>query len=170
MFTEKDNKMKVIRKQANSHNCIVCGLDNPNGVKARFYEMEDGTVVSLFEFNEMLQSYPERTHGGLITAMIDEIIGRAIWIKEPDTWGVTMKIEVEFHKPVPYGVPLKGIGRLTSITHLTFEGTGEILDMNGKMLARGKATYFKLPLEKIASVSHTGDINVMVKDDVKDIA
>ena len=42
--------MKVVKKQTLSHNCIVCGLDNPEGVKARFYEMEDGSLISLFSF------------------------------------------------------------------------------------------------------------------------
>jgi len=161
--------MKVLKKQSNSHKCIVCGLENPNGVKARFYEVEDGSLYSLFQFNEMNQSYPERTHGGLITAMIDELIGRAIWIKEPNTWGVTMKIDVEFHKPVPYGVPLKGIGRLTDITHLTFEGTGEIYDQQGHILAKGHALYFKLPLNKISEGTHPEEVNVFEPDNVKEI-
>jgi uncharacterized protein (TIGR00369 family) len=161
--------MKVKRKQSNSKNCIVCGLENPFGVKARFYEMEDGSLYSLFQFNEMNQSYPERTHGGMITALIDELIGRAIWINEPDTWGVTMKIDVEFHKPVPYGVPLKGIGRLANVTHLTFEGTGEIYDMQGHLLAKGSALYFKLPLSKITEGCHPEDVNVYEKDNIKEI-
>ena len=39
--------MKVLRKQANSRSCIICGMNNPLGVKALFffkqktaYEME----------------------------------------------------------------------------------------------------------------------------------
>ena len=64
--------MKVINKQTNSKMCILCGIENPCGVKASFYEMEDNSVIALFSFKEMHQSYPERTHGGMISAMLDE--------------------------------------------------------------------------------------------------
>ncbi|MCQ2741861.1 MAG: PaaI family thioesterase [Bacilli bacterium] len=162
--------MKVIRKQTNSKDCIVCGVNNKAGINASFYEMEDGTINALFSFGFIHQSYPERTHGGLISAVLDELIGRAIWINEPDQWGVTMKLTVEYHKPVPYGVPLKGMGKITKSTKLTFEGMGEIYDEEGHMLARGYATYFKLPLEKIATSAHAEEVNVMIPDDVKEIA
>lgn len=40
-------KKKVVRKHNNSGNCFVCGINNPWGLKARFYELEDGTVAAL---------------------------------------------------------------------------------------------------------------------------
>ena len=45
--------MKVLRKQANSKSCIICGMDNPLGVKAPFYEMEDNSVVTLFSYRSV---------------------------------------------------------------------------------------------------------------------
>ena len=165
------NPMKVIKKQTNSHNCLICGMDNPAGAKASFYEMEDGSVVALFKFNALLQSYPERTHGGVITAMIDETIGRAIWTKEPNMWGVTMTIDVKFRKPVPYDVPLKCIGKLTRDTSMTFEGEAKIIDENKTVLAEGHAVYFKLSYEKITNHDHEHEEDKMfvVKDSVKEI-
>ncbi len=154
--------MKVLKKQTVSHDCIVCGLDNPNGVKARFYEMEDGSLISLFTFKKHHQSYPERTHGGMITAIIDETIGRAIWIKKPGSWGCTIKLSIEYHKGVPYDVPLKCIGVIDSMSSLTFKGHAEIRTMGNVLLARGEALYMFLPLDTIAPHSHLdpGDVNV----------
>ena len=82
-----------------------------------------------------------------------------------------MKIEVQFHKPVPYDVPLKCVGRITKETGLTFEGTGELYDMEGKLLDRAFATYFKLSLEKATQdgVDHSEEINVMVPDGLTEI-
>ena len=34
--------MKVVKKQTNSYMCFICGIDNDSGLKANFYEMEDG--------------------------------------------------------------------------------------------------------------------------------
>ena len=105
--------MKVIKKQTNSKLCFICGIDNPYGLVAPFYEMEDGSVISLFQYKDIHQSYPGRIHGGLISAMLDEIAGRAIWITEPETWAVTTQLNVKYRKPVPYDTPLKAKGFIT---------------------------------------------------------
>lgn len=160
--------MKVLKRQPNSHDCIICGMDNKFGVKAPFYEMEDNTVISIFKYDFLHQSYPERTHGGMITCMLDELIGRAIWITEPDTWGVTSSLNIKFRKPVPYGVELKGVGKVVSNTSRAFEGVGEIYDKNGTLLASASAIYIKLPLNKIATTSHE-DIDVIIPCDRDEI-
>lgn len=167
--------MKVVKKQPNSHDCLVCGIDNPYGLHASFYEMEDGSLISLFHYDSKHQSYPERTHGGMIAAMIDESIGRAVWVKEPTIWACTIKLEIEYHQAVPYDVPLKCISRIDKENGITFHGVSSIETMDGKLLARGSALYMKLPLTKISPNKtkdgslHPDDINVYVPDEIKEI-
>lgn len=160
--------MKVLKKQTNSKKCIVCGIETKAGIKASFYEMEDESVIALFSFKEIHQSYPERTHGGLITAVLDETIGRAIWITEPNAWGVTANISVKFRKPVPYDVPLKCIGRITENKSRLFKGVGKLFTMDNELLAEAEAVYVKLPLTKICESDHD-DVNIYVDDDIKEI-
>ncbi len=167
--------MRVIKKQSNSKDCIVCGISNPYGVHASFYEMEDHSLIAVFSFDPNHQSYPERTHGGLISALIDETVGRAIWIDEPKTYACTIKLEVSFHKAVPYGEKLYCVGRIDKRNAISFEGHAEIKNKKGELLANGKALYMKLKLEQIApNSSHSGhlceeDLNIDVPDDVKEI-
>jgi Thioesterase superfamily. len=169
------NVMKVIKKQSNGHDCLVCGIDNPSGLHASFYEMEDESLIALFKYDSRFQSFPERTHGGMIAAVLDETIGRAIWIKEPELWACTLKLEVEYHQAVPYDVPLKCVGRIDKENSLTFHGMAEIMSMDGKLLARGTALYMKLRFDQISPktskgmVIHPNDINVDIPDDVKEI-
>ena len=61
--------MKVISKQTNSKMCLICGLDNKLGLKANFYNMEDDSVGAIFTFKPEHQSYPERVHGGMLSAL-----------------------------------------------------------------------------------------------------
>ena len=145
--------MKVVKKQTNSKLCYICGIENEFGLKAPFYEMEDGSVISIFKYKEIHQSYPERVHGGLITAMLDEIAGRAIWVTEPETWAVTTELNVKFRKVVPYDVTLKAVGKIIKNTHRAFVGEAKVYDMENNLLAEAVVTYLKLPLSKIAKVS-----------------
>lgn len=144
-------KCKVLREQSNSKNCIVCGLENPAGLKAVFYETDKNEVVSVFTPNYLAQSYPNRMHGGMITAILDETIGRAISIGHDETvWGVTMEITTRYHRPVPLDIQLKAVGRITEhIRSNVFKGTGELLLPDGKVAASAVGTYMIMDASKI---------------------
>lgn len=163
--------MKVVGKQTNSRNCIVCGMDNEFGIKAPFYNMEDGSIATIFKFKFFHQSYPGRVHGGMITSMLDELIGRVLWLSEPDVYAVTTSLEVKFRKPVPYEEEIKGRAVMLTNTPRYFVARGEILDKNGNVLAEAEGKYLKLPPEKITSenVSIDEEMCYDIKDDITEI-
>ncbi len=145
-------KHKVLRKQENSRDCLVCGLENPYGLKASFYELENEELVAIFEPHNLLQSYPGRLHGGIAGAILDETIGRAIMIQEPNLFGVTVELSLKYKKPVPLNVPLKVVGRITNVKSRTFEGSGEILLEDGEVAVTATGKYFKMPIDKISDM------------------
>ena len=148
-----------MKKQPSSYNCFVCGVKNDAGADAEFYERraDDGTpeIVAHFTGRAEHQGYPDRMHGGVITGILDEAIGRAVNIGEmdmemPTVWGVTVEINVQFHKPVPLGVELTAVGRITHERERFFEGTGELMLSNGDVAATAVGKYVKLDLSKIS--------------------
>lgn len=160
--------MKVTKKQFNTRKCFICGMENERGVKAPFYEMEDKSVVRYVTFDELHQSYPGRVHGGIISAMLDEVAGRALWTLEPEAWAVTGSLNVRFFKPTPYGKQLKAVGRVTKNTSRGYVGVAELFD--GKtLLARSEGTYFKLPAKTIADVDVEKETDVYIEDGVEEI-
>lgn len=144
--------MKVISKQRNSRMCIMCGLDNEYGVRAPFYNMEDGSVMTLFRYRMQHQSYPGRVHGGLITAMLDEMGLRALWAKElsEETFGVTFSLETKYRKPVPYDQDLIGKGIIVKNSSRFFVTEASIMDTKGNVLANGTVKYIRLDVNEIA--------------------
>ena len=148
--------VKVKNKQTNSKFCFICGLDNESGVKAHFYNLEDDSVATIFKFKEQHQSYPGRTHGGIITAMLDELVGRALWVKEPNTYGVTTTLNIKFRKAVPYDTLIKGRGYIVKDSSRMFVGRGELYDMDGNVLAELNANYLKLSSDKASN----SDVNI----------
>lgn len=141
----------VTKKQPNSKMCLVCGLKNPFGLQASFYELDNGELMARFTPQEEHQGYPGRLHGGIATAILDETIGRAIMLTyADDIWGVTVDLNIRFKKPIPLDGPVRVRGRITKDTNRYFEGTGEIVLANGKVAVEGWGKYVKLPLEKIA--------------------
>ena len=142
---------KVTAKQPNSKMCLVCGLKNPFGLHTSFYELANSELLAVFSPREEHQSYPGRLHGGIISTILDETIGRAIMIQsEGEIWGVTVDLQVRFKHPVPLDEELRVIGRITKNSSRFFEGTGELLLQDGTVAAEGHGKYLKAPLEKIA--------------------
>ncbi len=144
--------MKVISKQRNSRMCIICGLDNEYGLRAPFYNMEDGSVMTLFKYREQHQSYPGRVHGGLITAMLDEMGLRALWSKElsEETFGVTFSLDTKYRKPVPYDEELIGKGMIVKHSSKFFVTESCIMNRRGDVLANGTVKYLRLDVSNIA--------------------
>ncbi len=160
----------VTAKQPNSKMCLVCGLKNPFGLHTSFFELDNNELLAVFKPRGEHQSYPGRLHGGIISTILDETIGRAIMIQsEGDIWGVTVDLQIRFKKPVPLDEELRVIGRITKDSSRFFEGTGKLLLQDGTVAATGHGKYLKVPLEKIADfdVDHQEWQVVQSNDDPK---
>jgi uncharacterized protein (TIGR00369 family) len=144
-------KRRVTGKQQNSRMCFVCGLKNPAGLHAAFYELEGGELLAVFTARDEHQSYPGRLHGGISATILDETICRAIMSRsQGEIWGVTVEFTMRFKKPVPTDRPIRVIARIARDGSRFFEGTGEILLDDGTVAVEGQGRYIKMPMEKIA--------------------
>jgi len=142
---------RIVGKQENSAHCLVCGLKNESGLKAAFYELENGDVAAVFTPRTEHQSYPGRLHGGIAAGILDEVIGRAMLIRSRNAWGVTVELSLRYKKPVPLDEELTAVGRITKDSRRLFEGCGEILLRNGEVAVSAVGKYMKMPIEKITT-------------------
>ena len=163
--------MKVVGKQRNSKMCFICGMDNPIGLKAQFYNMEDGSVITKFQYREEHQSFPQRVHGGLIATMLDELGLRALWAKgSEERFGVTLSMESKFRKPVPYNEILIGKGLVKKETSKFITIDTEIFNTSGDLLANAEVKYIKLDVNKIVGgIDSHEEMCYLIQDDVKEI-
>jgi uncharacterized protein (TIGR00369 family) len=91
--------MRIV--QSNTHQCFVCGIDNPNGLKITFESDGEGKVWARKRFSKEYQGYPGIVHGGILAAVLDEAAGRATMKhKRPEVNLVTGKLSIRYRKPV----------------------------------------------------------------------
>jgi len=160
---QKFTEYHISRVQPISKECFVCGTDNELGLHAQFLETREHEIVGLFNAINEHQSYPNRMHGGISSAILDELIGRAINIDEPETWGVTIDLQVKYRKPVPLDTVLMGRARITDNKTRAFEGSGEIVLPDGTVAAEATGRYVKLSIERIAGNDHDAK-NALIPD------
>jgi len=139
--------LPVARKQPNSRMCFVCGTSNPVGLKARFYEQEDGGVLARFTGADHHVDHAGHLNIAAIAAAMDEAMGRAIMIPYGEAiWGVTAELSFRFLRPAPVGVELIGTGRITGEKSRIFEGSGRLFLPDGTVAVEGHGRYVKLDM------------------------
>lgn len=129
--------------------CFVCGLSNQAGLHTHYYELENQSLLGVFKGLDVHQSYPKRMHGGIISALLDETVGRSIIIHQPDTWGVTAELSIRYLKPVPLDEELKVVGWITHMRSRMFEGEGYVCDSKNEILATCTGKYMRQSVKDI---------------------
>lgn len=131
------------RRQPGSALCFVCGTQNPHGLGADFFD--DGTKVwTELTPAEWHQGWPGVLHGGIVSALLDETIGRVAFLH--DRWVQTAKLAVRFVRPAPLGRKLRVTGELTRDARRLMEMHGELVDVEtGELLAQADGTFMRLP-------------------------
>jgi len=132
-------------KQPNSRTCFVCGVENDHGFRLSFYETSAGTVETVATIPEHFQGYPGVAHGGIVTALLDEITVRAATVGEPDHLMLTARMEVRFRKAVPVGEPLRVVGTLIERKARATRARGAIILPDGSVGAEGEAMLMDHP-------------------------
>jgi acyl-coenzyme A thioesterase PaaI-like protein len=132
-----------MEKQPNSRMCFLCGIDNPIGLKLAFYSDGPDRCIAQFRPRPEHQGYPGQLHGGIISALLDETMGRVLIPQ--DVWAFTGRLEIKFVKPVPLDCELTIIGELTRTRSRAYEAKGEIRLPDGTVLVTGSGLYVRIP-------------------------
>ena len=134
-------------KQPNSRMCFVCGIENPIGLKLSFYTDDEGRCIARFRPKPEHQGFPGQLHGGIISTLLDETMGRVRTME--DIWAMTGRLEIKFRKPVPLDQELTIVGELTRSRSRAYEARGEILLPDGTTLIEGSGMYIRIPDEVV---------------------
>ncbi len=135
--------MSTLRRQPGSALCFVCGTENPHGLGVEFFD--DGVrVFADLRAAEWQQGWPGVLHGGIVTALLDETIGRVAFLH--DRWVQTAKLQVRFVKPAPLGRTLRATGELVRDAKRLMEMRGTLVDgESGEVLANAEGTFVRVP-------------------------
>ena len=117
--------------------CFACGKANPIGLKLKF-ERSDEECSAVFVPRREHQSYDGRMHGGLVSTLLDEVMGNYIYIKSGKP-AYTAKIEVRFRQPVQIGEKIRIVARLKRKKARLAEMTGQVFKEDGTVAAEAEA-------------------------------
>jgi acyl-coenzyme A thioesterase PaaI-like protein len=140
-----------MNKQPNSDYCFVCGRKNPNGLYMPFYDDGEKSVFSTYTVPAVFQGYPGLVHGGIVAAMLDEVVGRVAMIGDSHHFMMSVKLEVKYRHPVPTETPLQIMGRIDRLRGRLGKAVGEIVLPDGTVAAEAAMTLADVPEELLAN-------------------
>ena len=95
------------------HNCFGCSPSNPHGLHLQFYAGRD-SVLSWITVPEHLCGWNSLVHGGILSTILDEVMGRAV-IFQLKRLLLTKSMTVDFLKPVFVGGELKAEAKVVEV-------------------------------------------------------
>jgi uncharacterized protein (TIGR00369 family) len=121
------------------HNCFACGELNEIGLHLQLKFAPDSCWTEL-TLPDRYEGWEGVIHGGILCTILDEVMGWSLLVR--DTWGVTARFSIQFHKPVLVGRRLRAEARVTEARRRIQIVAGRIVDAEtGEALATAEATY-----------------------------
>jgi acyl-coenzyme A thioesterase PaaI-like protein len=129
-----------------NHHCVGCGRLNPHGLKLSFFVDPDGSVWADWTPAREQEGYSGIAHGGLITTVLDEVMGWVLSYRE--IWAVTGRLSVNFRKPVEIGVPTRARAWILNDHGRKIDVCADLLRReDGLLLADASGVFVRVPEE-----------------------
>jgi uncharacterized protein (TIGR00369 family) len=121
--------------------CYGCGTANERGLHMEFRREGERTICE-YTPCDYQQGYPGRMHGGVVSTLIDEAMGWAVY--HAAKWGATARLNVRFRKPVYLDRKLRVEAWIVKDRARLFELRAEVRDGDGDLLAEGDGVFMRL--------------------------
>lgn len=125
------------------HYCFGCGNQNPIGLQLRFRELPDGGVWADFSPVREHEGYLGMTHGGVISAVLDEAMSWAI--TAAGDVAVTARMAVTFRRPARVGVPLRVVAAESQRRSRLIDVTARLVEVeSGAQVAEAEGRFMRV--------------------------
>jgi uncharacterized protein (TIGR00369 family) len=139
-----------MKKLSGYPGCMACGKANPRGLQLDLY-FADGRVETRLVIPEYAQGFPDAAHGGLLCTILDEVMAWAA-IETTGRFYVTGEINVRFLAPAVPGTPILARGSISDNRRRYLLCSGEVLDTDGRQLAKADGKFFPVSAEQQAAM------------------
>ena len=158
-MTDKTEQLSL-NDQTDYGLCFACGPRNPYGLKLHF-ERDGDRIVSRFTALEEYQGFPGYLHGGIITALLDEVMSR-VSIVNQNRWSMTAGIDVHSRKPVFIGQEVTAVAEHLESNRRVVTAQAELVLPDGTVAAKATGRFFHVPQERLAEM--TSDYPALARD------
>jgi acyl-coenzyme A thioesterase PaaI-like protein len=133
--------------------CYACGMRNAHGLHMEF-RIEGDTIVSDFQPETYHQGFPGVLHGGIVSALMDEVLNRTSLLADHPQWTMTGRLEIRFRRQVPCGPLLRLRAKLDKQRGRMFQASGTLtlVEDESIILVEGQGAFMALSDDMVQSL------------------
>ena len=129
------------------HRCFACGELNEHGLHLDLHVDPSGAWTEL-ALEPQFQGWEAVAHGGILCTLLDEVMAWSVIGR--GTWGVTVRLNATFRKPLPTGRRVRAEGRVLELNRRASRTEGKVFDpITGDVFATAEGSFMALPESEI---------------------
>ena len=132
---------QAVRAQMQNR-CVVCGPDNPRGLRISYARQEDGAVTADWCPSEDWEGFQGIVHGGIISTVLDEAMSKAVAAASCEA--LTGELKVRFRRLVASREPLHIRGWITARATRLVQAEASLTAADGSERAHAWASFVVL--------------------------
>jgi uncharacterized protein (TIGR00369 family) len=133
-------------RDVDGYHCFGCAPDNPAGLALVAHEIADG-LSCRFLLDRRHESYPGIVHGGIVTTILDELMGNVLALRERSL-SFTVTLRVRFVAPLHTGRRYHASARIVRRSGSLSRMEAKICDDADATLVLATGTYQALTAEQ----------------------
>ncbi len=128
-------------KEQRDRMCFACGPDNPIGLHLEFSQTESGDLVTEFIPRPEHQSFDGIMHGGFMSLLLDEVMGKLLTLKGIRAY--TARMETRYRHAAGIGEKLRITGRIVFDKGRMIEMQAVAENATGDTVAEASARFMR---------------------------
>lgn len=127
--------------------CIVCGEDNPIGLRARCYKVGDAVELP-FATRPEHAGWSDVMHGGFVATVLDEVMTwAAILASHKPCFAADFNVRMQ--ETLAAHTSCVAVGRLVRARRRIFDVEARLADTEGRVYARSRGRYMPMPADRV---------------------
>ncbi len=147
-----ESNYQILPVQTMVPRCFVCGMENPSGLKLRFYAEGPMRICTFFTPPEDWTGWGTMLHGGFHGLLLDETMSWVVFGLMGEKAFVTRSMAIKYRRPVYVGRPLKITGWLEEDRGGDICTGGDIRDQAGEVLTTASGIITRIDPETMKNL------------------
>jgi acyl-coenzyme A thioesterase PaaI-like protein len=141
------------------HHGFVNCENNPCGLHAQFFKDKQSGGVSCRWTNSKkeFEGYPGLIHGGVGSALLDELMAYAI-LEKTGCFGITLQVKYQWTKPLNVEESISGKADVIKRIGRYLKVNSQLFKENAKLAATGQGLFFLPTVDQFKKITKSADI------------
>ncbi len=152
-MTEKVTPVELPWLDEPRFQCFGCSPRNKIGLALEMFRLDDGRLATDVTFSDDYASYPGVVHGGIVSVLVDELMGDLIAL-DRGMLAFSVTLRTKFLRPMRTGTHYRAVARIIREGKGVVHAEADVLGPDGSPHVMASSAY--QPISSVQAEDHMG--------------